>query len=167
MAFRGRYIRQKSRSNGRGGRRISWHCHEISSRISGRPDPASKFPSGSAGRIYVRIPWSLCDLALILAVASRRWRDENEQNPCHDGEHRRPTHRRSGASLLRRAATYGAGHITAMGAPLRPAETFRRDQELRVVCHCARYPCCGWRLTRHVTPRAIGLQFDTAHLKGS
>jgi len=33
-----------------------------------------------------------------------------------------------------------------MGAPLRPAETFRRDQELRVVCHCARYPCCGWRL---------------------
>jgi hypothetical protein len=38
-------------------------------RISGRPDPASKFPSGSAVRIYVRIPWSLCDLALILAVA--------------------------------------------------------------------------------------------------
>jgi len=34
---------------------------------SGRPDPASKFPSGSAVRIYVRIPWSLCDLALILA----------------------------------------------------------------------------------------------------
>jgi len=33
-------------------------------RISGRPDPASKFPSGSAVRIYVRIPWSLCDLAL-------------------------------------------------------------------------------------------------------
>jgi hypothetical protein len=57
---------QKSQSNGRGGRRISWHCHEISSRISGRPDPASKFPSGSAVRIYVRIPWSLCDLALIL-----------------------------------------------------------------------------------------------------
>jgi len=23
------YIRQKSQSNGRGGRRISWHCHEI------------------------------------------------------------------------------------------------------------------------------------------
>ena len=56
--------RQKSQSTGRGGRRISWHCHEISSRISGRPDPASKFPSGSAVRIYVRIPWSLCDLAL-------------------------------------------------------------------------------------------------------
>jgi hypothetical protein len=36
-------------------------------RISGRPDPASKFPSGSAVRIYVCIPWSLCDLALILA----------------------------------------------------------------------------------------------------
>jgi len=37
-------------------------------RIAGRPDPASKFPSGSAVRIYVRIPWSLCDLALILAL---------------------------------------------------------------------------------------------------
>ena len=36
-------------------------------RISGRPDPASKFPSGSA----VRIPWSLCDLAMILAGLDR------------------------------------------------------------------------------------------------
>jgi hypothetical protein len=26
----GLYIRQKSQSDGRGGRRISWHCHEIS-----------------------------------------------------------------------------------------------------------------------------------------
>jgi hypothetical protein len=73
-----RYIRQKSQSNGRGGRRISWNCHEISSRISGRPDPAPKFPSGSTVRIYVRIPWSLCDLALILQAR----RSLNFQHPA-------------------------------------------------------------------------------------
>jgi len=35
----GLYIRQKSQSDGRGGRRISWHCHEISSEFRGAQIP--------------------------------------------------------------------------------------------------------------------------------
>jgi len=107
---------------GRGGQRgFVWPrhggCHYVGAPLADRPR-----------RVYWRRARRVDRAAGSLPDVQRCPGNLQQAHPTHGhrGEHRRPTRRRFGASLLRRAAPDGAGHMTATGALHRDRQAQRR-----------------------------------------